>query len=97
MLYLLATFFGIGLLFGNLTALAMQPLGHIAGTGAAVVGGLSTLISLALGTAIGQSYDGTVVPLVSGFAILSVLAMLAMAWAQSAARPCGGYGRVAVM
>jgi len=87
MLYLLATFFGIGLLFGNLTALAMQPLGHIAGTGAAVVGGLSTLISLALGTAIGQSYDGTVVPLVSGFAILSVLAMLAMAWAQSAARP----------
>jgi len=92
MLYLLATFFGIGLLFGNLTALAMQPLGHIAGTGAAVVGGLSTLISLALGTAIGQSYDGTVVPLVSGFAILSVLAMAAMAWAQPAGRPAAATG-----
>ena len=37
--YLLASFFGIGLLFGNLNALAMQPLGHIAGIGAAVVGG----------------------------------------------------------
>ncbi len=92
MLYLLTTFFGIGLLFGNLTALAMQPLGHIAGTGAAVVGGLSTLISLALGTAIGQSYDGTVVPLVSGFAILSVLAMAAMAWAQPAGRPAAATG-----
>jgi MFS transporter, DHA1 family, multidrug resistance protein len=57
-----------------------------------VVGGLSTLISLALGTAIGQSYDGTVVPLVSGFAILSVLAMAAMAWAQPAARPAAVTG-----
>jgi DHA1 family bicyclomycin/chloramphenicol resistance-like MFS transporter len=82
MLYLMTTFFGIGLLFGNLSAMAMQPLGHIAGTGAAVVGGLQTLISLALGTAIGQSYDGTVVPLVAGFAILSVLAMIAMRWAE---------------
>ena len=82
MLYLMAAFFGIGLLFGNLNALAMQPLGHIAGTGAAVVGGLQTLISLTLGTAIGQSYDGTVVPLVVGFAILSVLAMIAMHWAE---------------
>ena len=50
MTYLLVTFFGIGLLFGNLNALAMQPLGHIAGTGAAVVGATSMLISLALGT-----------------------------------------------
>jgi DHA1 family bicyclomycin/chloramphenicol resistance-like MFS transporter len=82
MLYLIAAFFGIGLLFGNLNALAMQPLGHIAGTGAAAVGGLQTLISLSLGTAIGQSYDGTVVPLVAGFAILSVLAMIAMQWAE---------------
>ena len=83
MLYLMAAFFGIGLLFGNLSALAMQPLGHIAGTGAAVVGGLQTLISLALGTAIGQSYDGTVVPLVAGFALLSVLAIIAMYWADA--------------
>ncbi len=82
MLYLLTAFFGIGLLFGNLSAMAMQPLGHIAGTGAAVVGGLQTLISLLLGTAIGQSYNGTVVPLVAGFAILSVLAMIAMRWAE---------------
>ena len=87
MTYLLATFFAVGLLFGNLNALAMQPLGHIAGTGAAVVGAVSTLISMALGTAIGQSYDGTVLPLVAGFAVLSVLAIIATHWAESGARP----------
>jgi MFS transporter, DHA1 family, multidrug resistance protein len=80
--YLLASFFGIGLLFGNLNALAMQPLGHIAGIGGAVVGGLQTLISLALGTVIGQSYDNTVLPLVAGFAVLSALAMVVIRFAD---------------
>ena len=80
--FLLASFFGIGLLFGNLNALAMQPLGHIAGIGAAVVGGSQTLISLALGTVIGQSYDGTVLPLVAGFAVLTALAIAVIQFAE---------------
>jgi DHA1 family bicyclomycin/chloramphenicol resistance-like MFS transporter len=87
MAYLLVAFFGIGLLFGNLSALAMQPLGAIAGTGSAIVGGVSMLISLALGTAIGQSYDGTVVPLVGGFAVLGVCSAVAAWWAEGGARP----------
>jgi DHA1 family bicyclomycin/chloramphenicol resistance-like MFS transporter len=85
MAYLMATFFGIGLLFGNLNALAMQPLGHIAGTGAAIVGATSMLISLVLGTWIGQSYDGTVLPLVIGFAALSAGAMFVSWWAEAGA------------
>jgi DHA1 family bicyclomycin/chloramphenicol resistance-like MFS transporter len=89
MAYLLASFFGIGLLFGNLNALAMQPLGRIAGIGAAVVGGSQTLISLALGTVIGQSYDNTVLPLVAGFAILSALAMAAIRFAEAGRHPAG--------
>jgi DHA1 family bicyclomycin/chloramphenicol resistance-like MFS transporter len=82
MTYLMASFFGIGLLFGNLNALAMQPLGHIAGTGAAVVGATSMLISLALGTLIGQSYNGTVLPLVVGFAVLSACSLGSAWWAE---------------
>jgi DHA1 family bicyclomycin/chloramphenicol resistance-like MFS transporter len=85
--FLLASFFGIGLLYGNLQALAMQPLGHIAGIGAAVVGGSSTLISLACGTVIGQSYNNTVLPLVAGFAVLSVLSLVAIRFAEVAHRP----------
>lgn len=83
MAYLMVSFFCIGLLFSNLNTMAMQPLGHVAGTGAAVVGALATLSSLALGTLIGQSYNGTVLPLVAGFAVLSVMAMIAMRWAES--------------
>ncbi|MCL4261733.1 MAG: Bcr/CflA family efflux MFS transporter [Anaerolineae bacterium] len=82
MVYLLLSFFCIGILFGNLNALAMEPLGHIAGTGAAVVGALSTLISVVLGTLIGQSYNGTVMPLVVGMAILSGLSLAMVHWAD---------------
>lgn len=78
--YFMLTFFGLGILFGNLNALAMEPLGHIAGVGAAVVGSLSTFISLLLGTFIGQSYNGTVLPLIGGFAIFSITAILVMRW-----------------
>ena len=81
MTYLIIAFLCIGVLFGNLNALAMEPLGHIAGVGASVVATLSTLISLILGTVIGQSYDGTILPLVAGFAVLSALSLIIMHWA----------------
>ena len=76
MAYLMVTFFCIGILFGNMNALAMKPLGHIAGIGAAVIGSLSTLISIPIGVVIGQSFNGTVVPLVAGMAILAGLSIV---------------------
>ena len=79
-LYLMPLFFAIGILFGNLNALAMEPLGHIAGIGAATIGSLSTFTALAIGTVIGQSYNGTVLPLVTGFLVLSVLSLGVMWW-----------------
>lgn len=94
MLYFIIVFFCIGVLFGNLNALAMEPLGHIAGVGAAVVGSFSTLMSALLGTAIGQSYNGTILPLVAGFAILAAASLAAMRWAESGQQvsqaPTGG-------
>ena len=81
--YLMMTFFGIGILFGNLNALAMEPLGHLAGIGAAVVGSLSTLISMVLGTMIGRSYDGTIIPLVASIAVLTGLSILVVRWTES--------------
>ncbi|MFQ5626032.1 MAG: multidrug effflux MFS transporter [Methyloligellaceae bacterium] len=82
MIYFAISFFCIGILFGNLNALAMEPLGHIAGVGAAVVGSLSTSISVLLGIVIGQSYNGAILPLVGGFAILGAASMVAMRWAE---------------
>jgi DHA1 family bicyclomycin/chloramphenicol resistance-like MFS transporter len=86
MIYLLAVFFSFGVLFGNFNALAMEPLGHIAGVASAVVGSFTTFISLGLGTLIGQAYDGTVIPLVTGFACLSLLSLLLMAWVERAGK-----------
>jgi DHA1 family bicyclomycin/chloramphenicol resistance-like MFS transporter len=80
MAYLMTTFFCVGILFGNMNALAMKPLGHIAGIGAAVVGSLSTLISVPIGIVIGQSYNGTIVPLVTGMAILAGSSIVIVRW-----------------
>ncbi len=76
MIWLLVTFTCVGVLFGNLNALAMEPLGQIAGLGAALIGSLSTCIALPLAWLIGQGYDGGVTSLVAGFAVLSSAAML---------------------
>lgn len=73
--YLLPGFFCMGFLFGNMNALAIQPLGHIAGSAAAVIGALSTAISLLLATLVGRGYDGSVVPLVGAFALCSTAAL----------------------
>jgi len=80
--YLMYTFFSVGILFGNQNSLAMEPLGHLAGIGAAVVGSLSTLISMPLGTLIGRSYNSTVIPLIVGIAVLSGLSLSVVRWAK---------------
>ncbi len=77
------TFFCLGLVFGNLNAMAIQSLGHIAGVAAGVIGSLSTFISLLLGMIIGQAYDGSVLPLVGGFALLGACSLIAMAVTES--------------
>jgi DHA1 family bicyclomycin/chloramphenicol resistance-like MFS transporter len=82
MAYLMPSFFCIGILFGNMNALAMEPLGHIAGVGAAVVGSLSTLLATPLGAGIGQAYNGTVTPLALGFAAFGLGALALMRWAE---------------
>ncbi|MCP5096668.1 MAG: multidrug effflux MFS transporter [Chloroflexi bacterium] len=84
MVYLMSSFFCVGILFGNMNALAMEPLGHIAGIGSAIVGSLSTLISVLLGTVIGQSYNGTILPLVAGLVIMVGLSMGVVRWAEVA-------------
>lgn len=76
MIYLCATVFCTGILFGNLNSLAMEPLGHIAGMGAAIVGSVSTFISVPFGAYIGMCYNGTVLPLVVGFSVFGLLTII---------------------
>ena len=78
MMYLLSTVFFVGILFGNLNSMAMEPLGHMAGIGAAIVGSVSTFISVPFGTYIGMQYNGTVEPMAMGFLIFGGLTALSI-------------------
>ena len=68
-------FFSIGFLFGNLRALAMQPLGHIAGIGAAINGFISTVMAVPIANYIGTFVDHSVLPLFIGFSVFGLLSL----------------------
>lgn len=69
-------FFSLGFLFGNLRALAMQPVGHIAGIGAAINGFVSTIMAVPIATYIGKFINTTTLPLFIGFFICGTLSLL---------------------
>ena len=69
-------FFVSGLVFSNVNALAMEPMGHIAGTASAIIGSVSTLGSMLLAVPIGQMYNGTGLPLIFGVGICAGIAFL---------------------
>jgi DHA1 family bicyclomycin/chloramphenicol resistance-like MFS transporter len=72
----LALFFCIGVLFGNLNSIAMEPLGHVAGTAAAVIGSVATLVAVGLGYLIGTFYNGTLYPMAIGFVVLGASSVM---------------------
>ncbi|WP_169052278.1 multidrug effflux MFS transporter [Tabrizicola sp. YIM 78059] len=65
----------MGLTMGNLNALAMEPVGHIAGLAASVILSLATVGSVLLAIPVGLAFDGTVMPLLWGVAVLIGLAL----------------------
>ena len=69
-------FFAVGFLFGNLRAIAMQPLGHIAGIGAAINGFISTVMAVPIANYIGTFVVDSVLPIFIGFSIFGVLSLL---------------------
>ncbi|MCP4801832.1 multidrug effflux MFS transporter [Flavobacteriaceae bacterium] len=69
-------FFAIGFLFGNLRSLAMQPLGHIAGIGAAINGFISTVMAVPIANYIGSFVSNSVLPLFIGFSVFGILSLL---------------------
>jgi len=74
---LFAIAFGcFGLMGSNFSALAMEPLGKIAGTASAAYGFATTLASAFIGAFIGSQFDGSTVPLMLGFAVLGAVSLV---------------------
>ncbi|WP_439152866.1 multidrug effflux MFS transporter [Winogradskyella sp.] len=69
-------FFTIGFLFGNLRALAMQPMGHIAGIGSALNGFISTVMAVPIANYIGSFINNSVTPLFIGFLVCGLVSVM---------------------
>lgn len=78
LLYAAVLFFSFGLIFGNLNALAMEPMGHIAGIASAIIGCVSSALSMVIGAIIGQLYDNTLIPIVGGFLLLGAVSLFCL-------------------
>jgi DHA1 family bicyclomycin/chloramphenicol resistance-like MFS transporter len=76
LIYAAVLFFCFGLVFGNVNAMAMEPMGHVAGIASAVIGATSSILSMVIGTTIGQMYDSTLIPLTCGFVFLATLCLV---------------------
>jgi DHA1 family bicyclomycin/chloramphenicol resistance-like MFS transporter len=77
-IWTISVFMLAGLTLGNLNALALEPLGHIAGMAASVSGSLATVLAVAIAAPLGLAFDGTPVPLVAGICVLVGLGALLM-------------------
>lgn len=79
-LWTIGLFATMGLTIGNLNALAMEPVGHMAGLASSVISSLATVGSVMLAVPVGQMFDGTAVPLMAGAMVYGTLALGLMRW-----------------
>jgi MFS transporter, DHA1 family, multidrug resistance protein len=77
------SFFVNGMIFGNYNAMAMEPMGHIAGMAAAISGAVSSLIAVIFGRIAGSQYDGTLFPLTMAFLVFGLMAYVFSEWAEA--------------
>jgi MFS transporter, DHA1 family, multidrug resistance protein len=80
--YLFVTFMATGLMFGNYNAMAMEPMGHIAGMASAISGTMSSLIAVATAILVGRLYDGSFTLFVVMFLLAGVWALFWSWWAE---------------
>ncbi len=69
LLWTTSVFFMAGLTFGNLNALALEPVGHIAGIASSVVSAVATVFAVLIAVPIGLAFDGTPAPLAFGICV----------------------------
>jgi DHA1 family bicyclomycin/chloramphenicol resistance-like MFS transporter len=71
-----------GLTASNFNALAMEPVGRVAGSASALYGAVTATGGSIVGGLIGRSFDGTVTPFAMGLAIAGVLTLFAVLWTE---------------
>lgn len=74
--------FSFGAMGANFNALAMEPLGKLAGTASSVFGFMQTIIGASLGIIVGQTFNGTTVPIAGGFLCFGLAALMLVLTAE---------------
>jgi DHA1 family bicyclomycin/chloramphenicol resistance-like MFS transporter len=80
-------FFQAGLTLGNLNAIAMEPVGHIAGIAASAIAAISTVLGAALASPVGLLFNGTIQPLVASMLAMASIGFLLMRYLDRVETP----------
>jgi DHA1 family bicyclomycin/chloramphenicol resistance-like MFS transporter len=83
MVWQTSIFFLAGLTFGNLNALAMEPVGHIAGLAASILSGIATVFGTLIGIPVGLMFSGTPVPLAAASVAFCTFAVACLLWLRA--------------
>jgi MFS transporter, DHA1 family, multidrug resistance protein len=82
MVFFFISFFCSGMTFGNYQAMALEPMGHIAGMAAAVSGAMASLMAITLGGGAARLYDGSITPVAIAFVVYAAAALVTITWAE---------------
>lgn len=77
-IWAVSLFMMAGVTFGNLSAIAMQQMGHIAGMVASLVTAVSTILAMLVAAPVGYLYNGTAIPVMTAAMVCSAAAWLLM-------------------
>ncbi|MEM6382073.1 MAG: multidrug effflux MFS transporter [Pseudomonadota bacterium] len=92
MVFISVTLFFVGMTFGNYNAIALRPLGRIAGLASSVTASIQTLISVSVAAFIGSQFDMSVMPIVTGSIVMSAIASGLMLVARRVERQSAASG-----
>lgn len=68
-------FLCLGFIWGNMRSIAMEPIGHIAGIGAAITGFISTILSIPISIFVGSFIEDSVWALFAGLGVCGLLSV----------------------
>ncbi|WP_419211029.1 multidrug effflux MFS transporter [Maribacter sp. X9] len=76
LIFLSMLFLCLGFIWGNMRSIAMEPIGHIAGIGAAITGFISTILSIPISIFVGSFIEDSVWALFAGLGVCGFLSLL---------------------
>ncbi|MGB0960479.1 MAG: multidrug effflux MFS transporter [Halocynthiibacter sp.] len=77
-LWQISVFFMVGMTAGNINALAMEPVGHIAGMAASIISAVATIFGAMIAIPIGLMFNGTPLPLITAVTCTGLLSFFAI-------------------